>query len=234
MTLLLVLGSKPDPMLPAADRVGALACANASGRSAAAHGLPMPLFTVMTAVLTSGKASDDHSLQALRGLATQRLYFVPRPRLERAAGLVAGLAQRIKTWRMSPWWMRRQLRRLGYGYGEMIVRPASWYHELVLGLCGHDAEIAALIAAKQPSTGLLAVALGLADPAHDPVVMAGFDFTLRHAYGVNPLIAERGDALSRHADTDTAILRRLVARQPRLRTTEPAVHARTGAPLLTP
>jgi hypothetical protein len=229
---LLVLGSKPEPTLPPLARIEALACANASGRSAAQHGLPDPDYTVMTAVLTSGKASDRHSLEALRGLRTSRLYFLPRPRQERAGSRLAALRWRAKAWRMSPWWMRRQLRRLDYGLAEMIVRPASWYHELVLGLCGHDPQIAALIAEKQPSTGLVAVALALADPAYGPVVMAGFDFTLSHAYGENPLIAERGDALSRHADIDVAILRHLAAREPRLRTTEPTVHARTGVPML--
>jgi hypothetical protein len=56
MTTLLILGSKADPALPPRAAWDELACANASGFSAARHGLPTPAYTVMTAVLTSGKA----------------------------------------------------------------------------------------------------------------------------------------------------------------------------------
>ena len=73
MTTLLILGSKADPALPPRAAYDDLACANASGFSAARHGLPTPAYTVMTAVLTSGKAEDDHSLQALRG-AVEKLW----------------------------------------------------------------------------------------------------------------------------------------------------------------
>ena len=40
---ILVLGSKPEPALPPPGSYAALACANASGFSARAHGLPPPL-----------------------------------------------------------------------------------------------------------------------------------------------------------------------------------------------
>src|SRR5690606_35619523 len=70
MTTLLVLGSKPDPALPPRSDVDAVACANASGRSAADLGLPSPVLTAMSAVLTSGQPSGRHSLRALRGLRT--------------------------------------------------------------------------------------------------------------------------------------------------------------------
>ena len=59
---ILVLGSKPRPILPPATTYGALACANASGFSARAHGLGAPFYTVISAVLGSGNASDRHAL----------------------------------------------------------------------------------------------------------------------------------------------------------------------------
>ena len=80
MATLLILGSKPDPVLPPSDAFDALACANASGRSAARHGLPTPLFTVISAILTSGKQAPNRlALEALAGLHTGTLYFYPRP-----------------------------------------------------------------------------------------------------------------------------------------------------------
>ncbi len=231
MATLLVLGSKPEPALPPRRLIDAVACANASGYSARQQGLADPDFTVMTAVLTSGKASDEHSLLRLKGLRTRRLYHLPRPKAEAASGLRA-----LKLlWRMrdlTPRHMRRRLRELDYRYDEMLVWAASRYHGLVRRLCLDDPDIDALIAAKQPSTGLVAVALGLDDPRFERVVMSGFDFTLTHAYGANPLIAERGSPLSKHADTDIAVLRRLARTAPRLLTTEPTVHDLTGIPLL--
>src|SRR5688572_19089761 len=76
---ILVLGSKPGPALPPAGVYAALACANASGFSARAYGLRPPSFTVITAVLGSGNASDRHSLAAMAGLEAGRVYFLPRP-----------------------------------------------------------------------------------------------------------------------------------------------------------
>lgn len=229
MATLLVLGSKPAPALPPPAAIDAVACANASGFSAREAGLPTPELTVMTALLTSGKAADDHSLAALRGLATRRLYIYPRPR---HAAVRGGWLARLKDWRMSPWWMRRRLRALDYRWDEAILHPAAWYHELALDLAGHAPDAVAAMAGKQPSTGLIAVALALAERRFDRVVMAGFDFTLTHAYGDNPRIAERGVAASKHADTDRALLAAWVARGLPLLTSEPAVHAKAGVPLL--
>lgn len=227
---LLVLGSKPDPALPPRTAFDAVACANASGFSARALGLPDPVFTVVTAVLTSGKASDEHSLRRLAGLRTGRLYHIRRPKADRG-GPLARLVAAIRMRRMSVAELRRRLRALDYRYEELVSRPARAYHELISGLCGHDPQIRALIAEKQPSTGLVAVAVAIEEARFERIVMAGFDFTLTHAYGTNPLIAERGSAASKHAPTDVAILRCLAARRSDLWTSEPVVHERTGLPL---
>jgi hypothetical protein len=63
-----------------------LACANASGRSAARLGLPAPRYTVMSAILTSGRSpANDLALGALQELRTEILHFYPRPPRPRPA-----------------------------------------------------------------------------------------------------------------------------------------------------
>lgn len=231
MPTLLVLGSKPSPALPPPGSFVAVACANASGFSARSHGLPEPDYTVMTAVLTSGKASDNHSLRALAGLRTRRLYIYPRPPGDRGS-LLGSWRTRLKGWRMTPAWMKHQLRRIGYRWDETVVHPSAWYRDLIIRLAGDDPTVRAIAARKLPSTGMVAVALGLADPRFDRVVMAGFDFTLTHAYGTNPLIADRAEVASKHADTDVTVLAAFVASGRPLVTSEPTVHARAGVPLI--
>ena len=83
MSTLLVLGSKPDPALPPGDSYDAVACANASGYSAARHGLPVPAITAMSVILTSGIGSGKQSLKALHGLQTDTLYLVNGAQNER-------------------------------------------------------------------------------------------------------------------------------------------------------
>lgn len=226
---ILVLGSKPEPALPPADAYAALACANASGYSARAHGLRPPLFTVITAVLGSGSASDRHSLDALAGLEAGRVYFLPRPQPD---GAWRRLRHRIVHWRLQAPWVRRVLRRRGLRFATFERRPTEAYDGLLLQLAGGGSDVAELISRKRPSTGLVALALGLTEAGFGQAILAGFDFTLAHAYGHNPLIDQRGEALSKHADTDIAILAAIQARRRCLWTSEPAVAARTGIPLL--
>jgi hypothetical protein len=228
---LLVLGSKPEPALPPPGSYAALACANASGFSARAHGLPPPLFTVVSAVLGSGNASDRHSLVAMAGLSAGRLYFLPRPLPE---GLWRRLRFRLRHWRLHAPWVRHLLRRHGFVFDRMEQRPTQAYDGLLLELSGGSAKVARLMAAKRPSTGMVALALGLSESGFDQAILAGFDFSLSHAYGHNPLIDQRGHAASKHADTDIAILRAIQAHRCCLWTSEPAVQARTGIPLLPP
>jgi hypothetical protein len=231
MTTLLILGSKADPALPPRAAYDDLACANASGFSAARHGLPTPAFTVMTAVLTSGKKEDDHSLQALRGLATRELYFLARPAPR--GGPLKRAFTHLKQWRLKPIHMKHRLRQLGYRYERFVVRPSAHYHALIRRLCNNDPEICALLAAKQASTGMFALAIGIGERGYDRFILSGFDFGLSHAYGENPLIRTRGTSQSKHADTDGAIVRYLSAHFGCIFTTEPTLHERAGVPLLT-
>jgi hypothetical protein len=230
MRTLLVLGSKPEPMLPPHDSIDAVACANASGHSAARYGLPVPTFTVLSAILGSGIASGRQSLAALRGLRTRTLHILPRrpPKARLPKRLVRQLAE----WRSHPVHVRQQLRRAGYAWERCDVRPLSAWHALVHELCERDPAIVEQTRRKQPSTGLFAVALALAEGMADRVVMAGFSFELTHAYGTNPEIAERGMTTSRHGDTDILVLSRMALGRRDLWTTEPVVADRTGVPLL--
>ncbi|MDG2306267.1 MAG: hypothetical protein P8R42_16770 [Candidatus Binatia bacterium] len=226
---LLVLGSKPDPVLPEPQSYDAVACANGSGFSAAKHGLPSPAFTVMSAILGSVD-SGKQSVAALQGLRTERLYFSPRP--EKSRGGVRQLIRTIKTYDMQPFYLKRMLRRASYSYGDFVVRPHDDYLRMVRNLCLGDADVLAQVERKQPSTGVMTLVIGAAEEGFDRFVLSGFSFELTHAYGTNPEIAERGTQASGHANTDVAVLRHLSATLGSVYTTEPIVEEKTGVPLL--
>jgi hypothetical protein len=231
MRTLLVLGSKPDPALPPPGSVDAVACANASGFSAARLGLPDPVFTTLSAIVTSGIASGRQSLRAMRGLRTGTLYVIPRP-APRGRSVAKRAVRRLGAVRTHPLYVRLRMRAAGFHFDRFEARSLAAWHDLVRSLCGGDPEIAERMLHKQPSTGLFAIAIGLAEGGFDRVVVAGMSFELTHAYGPNPEIAERGTAASRHADTDVAILACLARHRPDLCTSEPIVAERTGVSLL--
>jgi hypothetical protein len=231
MTGLLVLGSKPQPVLPPAGSYDAVACANASGRSAARHGLPTPLFTVISAILTSGmQAPNRLALQALVGLRTHLLYFYPRP--VRGRGPLRRALHELRSFRTSSFWFRRSLRSLPYAFEHFEAPGLPRYHAMLAELCHDDPDLIARLRAKQPSSGMLALAIGLAWHDFERCILSGFSFEITHAYADNPLIQERGSAASKHADTDIALLRHLCKRFENIYTTEPVVSARAGVPLL--
>jgi hypothetical protein len=231
MTTLLVLGSKPDPALPPDGSFDALACANASGRSATKHGLPTPLFTVISAILTSGKQAPNRlALEALAGLSTQTLYFYPRPL--RGRGPLPRALNRLRSFRTSALYFERKLRSLPYSFERFENPGLEHYHAMLAGLCGDDSNLVAMMRAKQPSSGMLALAIGIAWHDFARHVLSGFSFEITHAYADNPLIAERGSTQSKHAETDIALLRHLSRKLENIYTTEPAVHRHAGVPLL--
>jgi hypothetical protein len=223
---LLVLGAKPDPALPAPGSYDAVACANASGWSAARAGLPRPVFTVMTAQLTDGSEAGRMRLDSLAGLSTGDLVYYPRPH----QGWRSLLKPKLR--RMRALVLERELAARGYRWGRFIEHPNAWYLTKVRELCGDPADVAAQVAAKVPSSGLVAVAMGLIDGRWDRVVLAGFSFELTQAFGDDPEIARRGTSASAHRDTDVLILRRLVERGLPLVTTEATVHAAAAVPML--
>jgi len=228
MATLLVLGSKPDPALPPGAVIDAVGCANASGYSAARCGLPTPAYTVVSAIVTSGAASGRQSLRVMRGLRTEVLHLLPRPAARGAP--LRRLLRHARELRTGPAWFRLRLAAAGYRWERFESRPLAAWQALVVEQCGHDPALIAQIERKQPSSGAYAVALGLADPRFDRVVVAGVSFELTHAYGPNPEIAERGTSSSRHTDTDVAVLAAL-ARGGRLFTSEPIVAERARVPL---
>jgi hypothetical protein len=228
---LLVLGSKPEPALPPAGAVDVLACANASGASAARLGLPAPAFTVISTILASAKTpSNVLAMTALRGLSTGTVFVYPR---EPFSGNPMKRVLRAATAaRSTAWFLRRSLDACGYRYERLVRRPLAFYLETIAGLCGGDERVAARIARKVPSTGAVAIALGLADARYGRVVISGFSFQITHAYADNPDIERRRSAASRHADTDIAVIAALGRRHRHLFTTEPVVHEATGVPML--
>ena len=229
MATLLILGSKPDPVLPPLGAIDAVACANGSGFSAACHGLPTPGFTVMSAILAV-TASGQQTLEALRGLETDTLYFLPRP--ARGGGVRKRVARAVQDLRARPLALKARLRRAEYRYRRFVVRKPLENRLLLDHFCGHDAEVMARTRAKHPSTGVMTLLIGMSSGDYDHFVLSGFSFELTHAYGDNPEIDQRGTLASRHADTDIAVLRAVVARCGRLYTTEPRVHEAAGVPLL--
>ncbi len=234
MKTLLILGSKPNPSLPPASHYQALACANASGFSARQLGLPSPTYTVMSAILTAGDSTTHHNLQALRGLSTETLYFFPRQPVQTAYPLKRILIY-LRHWQMQPWYFRLTLYRVDYRYQRFVNLPWLYYHDLLKKLCHQDTDIMAQIERKQPSTGIMALVIGMTivHPPYDRFILSGFSFELTHAYGENPEITRRGTVISKHAQTDIAILSYLANHYPTLFTTEPVVNERTGIPLLT-
>lgn len=230
MSTLLILGSKPDPALPPRSSYDHVACANASGFSAARQQLPIPRYTVMSAILTSGIDSGKQSLQALRGLRTDTVYFFPRPEKNRSP--FKQLVRSLGNFKTSPLYFRWKLKSLGYHYDQFMIKSFADYHDLVKELCDYDPEVLRKMEAKQPSTGVMALALGVADTSYDRYIMSGFSFELTHAYASNPEIHQRGTVASRHADTDIAVIRYLSAKYHTVFTTEVALHQRAGVPLL--
>ncbi|MDX1422181.1 MAG: hypothetical protein R3322_03520 [Kiloniellales bacterium] len=236
MRTLLILGSMPEPSLPPKAGFDDVACANASGHSAARYGLPDPVYTVMTSMLASGIGSGRQSLEALRGLETGTVYFLWR-RTERMTPIKRALffAKNLRgksILRMQPAYLKAQLKALGYRFGAFVALDEKYYDGLVRTLCGDDHDVLSQMERKRPSTGVIAVALGLARHSYDRYVIAGFSFELTHAYAHNPEIEERGTRVSAHAETDITVLRYLARQRHDLYTSEEAVHRATGIPLL--
>lgn len=234
MKTLLVLGSKPEPVLPPALSYQDVACANGSGYSAAQHGLPAPAFTVMTSVLASGIESGRQSLQALAGLSTGTLYFLRRRDKRHSA--LGKLSRYVKTfrekriYRMQPFYLKRVLRSLNYSHRDLVVLKSDEYDKLVERLCDRDPEILEQLQRKKPSTGLIALALAIDSQQYHRYIISGFSFELTHPYALNPEIEQRGTSASGHAETDIMVIRYLSRKLGTIFTTERSVHERAGVP----
>jgi hypothetical protein len=231
MATLLVLGSKPDPALPPESAWDDLACANASGFSAAQQGLPRPAYTVISAILTSGIGSGRQSLRALQGLSTETLYYFPRP-LRRGGNPLKRLVGPLLDFRTSPFYFRHQLRRANYTWNSFVRQDNAWYQGLVAQLCQGDADLLRQLQEKSPSTGIMTLVVGMSLGRYERFILSGFSFELTHSYAANPEIDQRGTKISRHTPTDVRVLGHLSDSRGNLFTTEQTVHEKAGIPLL--
>lgn len=230
MPTLLILGSKPEPVLPPPGSFDALACANASGYSAKVHGLPVPAFTIISAILTSGIESGQQSMRALEGLETDVLYYFPRP--DKSCGLLKRLRHAGEEFRASPWYFRRRLKQASYSWNRLVEKDNVWYQGLVASLCKGDSALLEQIGRKSPSTGIMTLAVGMSLGMYDRFILSGFSFELTHAYADNPEIQARGTVSSRHTPSDILVLQYLSKTSREIFTSEPAVHERTGVPMV--
>ncbi len=231
MGTLLILGSKPDPVLPPATAFDAVACANASGYSAAQHDLPDPVFTAVSAVLTTGIGSGNQSMKAMSGLHTETLCFVPHT--SRRANPLKNLRLLPQHVRSTPAWFRYALKRVGFRWDRFERKSFDEYLLAIPDACRNNRELVRQLARKRPSTGLITLLIGLSLDQFDHFIISGFSFELTHPYGSNPEISERGTAISRHGDTDIPLLHCLSEALGTIHTTEPTVHDRAQVPLLT-
>ena len=230
MATLLVLGSKPDPELPPESAYDDVACANASGFSVAQHGLRRPAYTVISAILTSGIGSGRQSLNALQGLSTEALYYFPRPRKRRKP--LKRIREAAWDFRTSAFYFRRQLRKANYTWHRFVRQDNAWYQGLVARLCEGNEGLLRQLREKSPSTGIMALVVGMSLGEYDRFIISGFSFDLTHSYAANPEIDERGTKISRHTPTDVRVLRHLSKACGNIFTTEQTVHEKTGIPLL--
>jgi hypothetical protein len=230
MNTLLILGSKPEPVLPPRPSYESIACANASGFSAAKYGLSTPDYTVMSAILTSGIQSGKQSLRALSGLKTDILYFFPRP--IKQGNFVKEVIHYLQTIKMSSFYLKYKLKSISYEYNQFINKSHAYYDKLVKQLCDDDLQIVQQLEKKQSSTGVIALAIGIAQGRYDRYILSGFSFELTHAYAKNPEIDKRRTKISKHVDTDVAIMSYLSKKYENIYTTEVSVSERTGVPML--
>lgn len=230
MRNLLVLGSKPDPVLPAICDIDQVACANASGFSAKKHGLPDPVYTVLSAVVVAGKDEANRlALSAMQGLRTETLFVYRPPRFKKK--LLKRLYFTSVDTLLGKQIVQRRLSKAGFSAREIVFPDATFYTDVIKRLCGVDPSIEAAFSTKTASTGVVAILLGLANQTFDNVIVSGFSFQITHAYANNPLIQKRGTTASKHSDTDITLLQRLGAATGRLYTTEPVVNERCGIPI---
>ena len=183
----------------------------------------------MSAILPA-VPSGRQSLRVLAGLFTDTLYFFPRPATRRNG--LKQLISLVLQLRMQPFYLRRVLRSVGYRYGRFVERSHHFYDSMLRELCDHDEAVLQQIQRKQPSTGVIALAIGLAEHQFDRYILSGFSFELTHAYADNPEIAERNSKVSRHAETDIAVMGYLAGKFGNVFTTEATVNERAGIPLL--
>jgi hypothetical protein len=138
----------------------------------------------------------------------------------------------LKFVKTKPFYFRRKLKSLKYELDYFVAEPLEFYIDRIKTLCDYDVDFVDLVKRKLPSTGMVAIALGVGERGYERVIVSGFSFEITHAYATNPLIDLRGSTGSKHADTDVAFLRYLSNKYGSIYTTEKVVSERCGIPLL--
>jgi hypothetical protein len=164
------------------------------------------------------------------GLKTKKVYFFPRPASGR--GRLKKAIDRVTAVRTQPYFLKWKLRKLAYDFGDFIAPDWYYYQDMIKSLCDQDSGILQTLARKQPSTGVIAIALGIASNRYQRFIISGFSFELTHSYATNPEIEQRGTRGSRHAATDIAVMGYLSSKFGNIFTTETIVNERVGVPLL--
>jgi hypothetical protein len=233
MSTLLILGSKPNPVIPEVCRYADFACVNGSAFSAAANDLSLPAFTVMTANLTAGTGSGVQSIQAIADLETKKLYYLARsPADYRKRSLRRQIKYFLSLRRMKPERLLQALDKVGYRHDEFIIVQGEEYLSLVSIICEHDPDVVACLTKKQPSTGVYALLVGITSDLYDEFILSGFSLKRGHAY-MDEVIEGPSKEPSRHAETDIAVLRALSRIYgDKLVTTEVELSNQTGIPRL--
>lgn len=154
------------------------------------------------------------------------------PRPAHGASWLGRAISRLKLFRTSRPYFLRRLRASGYRWRHFVALDRASFRRLFVELCGGDPEIVALLDRKMPSMGIAALAIGLAQSKYSRFILSGFSFEITHAYADNPDIRKRGTTVSKHAETDIAVLRCLSRRFGNVWTSEPIVAERAGIRLM--
>ena len=222
MSCLLVLGSKPSPNIPLNSTYDDVACANASGYSADQCGLKRPKFTVMSSCITSGMSRvEQKSYNAIQGLETDTLYFVPSVTKNDKYTLTK-LARYFWTIRRQPLFAKIRLWMVNYGYKKFVTKKKSKYIETIKKTCKNDKKVVEAIENKKPSTGITALCIGIYSGRYEKYIMSGFSLETEKEY-----FEDTSQKKYMHESTDIRILKNLKKRFD-IRTTEPKLNEKTN------
>jgi hypothetical protein len=174
-------------------------------------------------------------MQAMHGLHTGTLYFLYSTSQKtslRQAHPVKFLRALPRALRVTPAYFRWAMSRAGYRWDHFVAAEVDSYVSATRNWCPAEEKLFAQAASKRPSTGLVALLIGLSLNRYDRFILSGFSFELTHAYAQHPGIHQRGTRESRHLPTDIRFLQCLSASLGNLFTTEPIVNELAGVPLL--
>ncbi|THD02932.1 hypothetical protein B1810_09970 [Panacagrimonas perspica] len=200
----LVLGSAPDPVLPAGHAVHwTFVSVNASQAGAAKAGIQrIPDLTVMSGQMLGIKPENLAGQEALRDGCTTQLLLVER-------GVSARQA-------------RPALRALNYRYGALRTMDHWQRASLTYRLLGE--HLATGSGESKISTGVFAALLA-ASLGYGPIVMCGFSLS-HDGHSYNPLGHRR-----QHREVDAHALRMFGEKRLAVFTSDPAFAKSSGLPL---